>query len=163
MNGLIERYEELYAEMAEGKDTKKMISFGEAERAMFHKLAHKHPHLAEQWLTKLEAGSWHNYLSQTEAGEIVSALINQNGTRGGKWSREDVRSVAENMGGKIEQKPYYNSCALWATMNMLYSDHAKSAMEYVPKEDLPKFFFMQAIEKLTDSDRPKFVRDYFGV
>lgn len=36
-------------------------------------------------------------------------------------------------------------------------------ISYVPKEDMPKYFYLMAVEKLKDKDRPRFVRDYFGV
>jgi hypothetical protein len=46
---------------------------------------------------------------------------------------------------------------------MRYSDNAKSASEFVPKDLMPKFFYNVAVEDLKDIDRPKFVRDYFHV
>lgn len=36
-------------------------------------------------------------------------------------------------------------------------------MEFVPKDQEPKFFYSMALEKLKDVDRPRFVRDYFDV
>ena len=56
MEDLIKQYDELYEDMAQSKDPKKMMVFGEAEKHMFHALAEKHPEIAEMWLTKLEAG-----------------------------------------------------------------------------------------------------------
>ena len=44
---------------------------------------------------------------------------------------------------------------------MLYSDHHRSTSEFVPKDQEPKFFYMMAVEKLKDPDRPKFIREYF--
>lgn len=40
-------------------------------------------------------------------------------------------------------------------------DHHRSTMEFVPKEQEPRFFYTMAVEKLKDTDRPKFVREYF--
>jgi hypothetical protein len=126
-------------------------------------LAEKHPELAEKWLTKLEAGKWHNYLSKSEAEEIVSKLINQDGSHGAHWDYETFKAAVETLGGKMTDEPFYNCWALWATANMRYSDNAKSAAEFVPKEMMPKYFYNVAVENLKDVDRPRFVRDYFKV
>ena len=48
-------------------------------------------------------------------------------------------------------------------MNMLYSDHAKSVDEFVPKDKQVMFYYAQAVERLKDKDREHFVRKYFGI
>lgn len=163
MEDLIRRYDELYEDMATAKDPRKMMVFGDAEKWMFHSVAEKHPEMAEKWLAKLEAGKWNNYLSKSEADDIVSRFVNQDGTRGPHWSYEVFKNAVESMSGKIYDEPYYNCYALWAVMNMLYSDHYQSASEFVPKDAMPKYFYKMALEKLKDADRPKFVRRYFDV
>lgn len=163
MEDLIRRYDELYDDMATAKDPKKMMTFGEAEKWVFHAVAQKHPELAEKWLSKLEAGKWYNYLSKHEAEQIVAGLVNQDGTRGAHWDYETLEAAIESLGVKKKEEPFYNCWALWAVMNMLWSDHHKSAMEFVPKDQEPKFFYNMALEKLKDVDRPRFVRDYFDV
>lgn len=163
MNDLIKRYDELYEDMATAKDPKKMMIFGEAEKWMFHAVAEKHPELAEKWLSKLEAGKWHNYLSKAEADEIVGKLQNQDGTKGGHWDYDTFKGAVESLGAKMSEEPYFNCYALWATANMLWSDHYKSASEYVPKDMMPKYFYNVAVENLKDVDRPRFVREYFDV
>lgn len=163
MEELIKRYDELYADMATARDPKKMMIFGDAEKEMFHCLAHKHPEIAEKWLTKLEAGKWYNYLSKTEAEEIAARLVNQDGSRGPHWSYDTFKGAVESLGGKMYEEPFYNCWALWATANMRYSDNYRSASEFVPKDQMPKYFYNVAVESLKDVDRPKFVREYFGV
>lgn len=163
MEDLIKQYDELYEEMVSAKDPKKMMIFGEAEKKMFHALAGKHPEIAEMWLTKLEAGKWNNYLSKSEAEHIASKLLNQDGTRGPHWSYETFRGAVESLGARIKDEPYYNCWALWVVANMLYSDHHKSTMEFVPADQEPRFFYLMALEKLKDPDRPKFVREYFDL
>lgn len=163
MNDIIRKYDELYDEMASSKDPNRMMAFGDSEKWVFHMLAEKHPELAEKWLTKLEAGKWHNYLSKSEAEEIVSKLINQDGSHGAHWDYETFKAAVESLGGKMTDEPFYNCWALWATANMRYSDNAKSAAEFVPKEMMPKYFYNVAVENLKDVDRPRFVRDYFKV
>lgn len=39
--------------------------------------------------------------------------------------------------------------------------HHKSASEFVPKDQEPRYFYMVAVEKLKDVDRPKFIREYY--
>lgn len=163
MKELIEKYDELYNEMASSKNPARMMAFGDAEKWVFHMLAREHSELAEKWLTKLEAGKWHNYLSKAEAEEITSSLINQDGSKGPHWNYDTFKAAVESLGGEMIDQPYYNCWALWTEANTLYSDHHKSASEFVPEDMMPKYFYMQAVEKLKDVDRPRFIRQYFGV
>ena len=163
MEHLIKRYDELYQKMAMSKDPSKMVIFGEAEKWVFHSIVEKHPELAETWIGKLEASEWYNYLSKQEAEGITGKLINQDGTRGAHWNYETFKAAVENLGGNISDEPYYNCYALWAVANMRFSDHYMSAKEFVPKEQMPKYFYMMAVETLKDVDHPNFVRSYFHV
>lgn len=171
MNEMLERYEELYEDMATSGNKEKMIAFGEAERCMFKKLVKEHPQMAQIWLDKLEAMQWKNYLSKGEAEEIATKLINQNGRVGAHWGYEVFKNAVEALGGKVYEKPFYNCYALWVTANMFYSDHAQSVAEdmgaaspeAVPNEKMALSMYRKAVEKLKDVDRPKFVREYFGV
>ena len=163
MRELIEKYDELYEDMATAKDPMKMMAFGDAEKWMFHSLAQKHPDIAEMWLTRLEASKWNNYISKTEAMEIAGSLVNQDGTHGPHWDYETFKTAVESMGGKMNDEPYYNCWALWLTANMRYSDNYRSAAEFVPKDMMPKFFYKVAVENLKDVDRPKFIREYFDL
>lgn len=163
MKELIEKYDELYDDMATAKDPRKMMAFGDAEKWMFHMLAKEHPEIAEKWLTKLEAAKWHNYLSKTEAEEIASKLVNQDGSRGPHWSHETFKAAVESLGAKKEEEPFYNCWALWIMANALWSDHHKSLMEFVPKEHEPKVYYLMAVEKLKDVDYPKFIRKYYDL
>ena len=163
MEDLIKRYDELYEDMATAKDPSKMMAFGDAEKWVFHALAEKHPELAEKWLAKLEASKWFNYLSKQEAESIAMRLQNQDGTKGAHWDYETFEAAIESLGVKKKEEPFYNCYALWAVMNMLYSDHHKSTSEFVPKDQEPRFFYNMAVEKLKDIDRPRFVRPYFAL
>ena len=163
MEGIRERYLELYEEMAKSGMPEKMKIFGETEKWAFGKMLETSPKTAEQWVEKLEAMNWNNYLSKAEADEIVAKFINQDNSRGAHWGYDVFKGAVESLGGKTYEAPFYNCYALWVVANMLYSDHYNSASEYVPKEDMPKYFYSMAVEKLKDKDRPRFVRDYFGV
>lgn len=164
MEKMIDKYHDMYEDMATSKDPKKMKVFGEVEKWAFKEMVMVAPQKAQQWIDKLEAGLfWNNYLSRAEADVIVAGLVNQDGMRGAHWNYEMFRSAVTSLGGKMSDEPYYNCYALWVVANMLYSDHAKSASEYVPKDDMAKYFYSLAVEKLKDRDRVNFVRDYFKV
>lgn len=163
MESIRERYLELYEDMAKSGMPEKMKIFGESAKWAFDRLHERDPKLAEQWVEKLEAMNWHNYLSKAEANEIVAKFINQDNSRGAHWGYDVFKGAVESLGGNMAEAPYYNCYALWVVVNMLYSDHYNSASEYVPKEDMPKYFYSMAVEKLKDKDRPRFVRDYFGL
>lgn len=163
MNELIEKYDELYEDMASAKDPRKMMAFGEAEKWVFHQMAQKHPEMAEKWLTKLESAKWHNYLSQSEAEEIAARLVNQDGSRGPHWDYDTFKGAVESLGGKIKEEPFYNCYALWIMACALWSDHHKALMEFVPKEQEPKVYYLMAVEKLKDVDYPKFIRKYYDL
>lgn len=169
MESLKKRYDELYQDMASSKDVDKMKVFGRADRWAFCKIAEQQPKLARTWLDKIEAGNWNNFLSEEEAMNITSAFINQNGSRGPKWSMDAFSRAVESCDGHLEHKPEYNEYALWVTACMIYSDHANSIAEdmgyksasEVPAEKMIQSCYRKAVEKLKDPDRPRFVREYF--
>ena len=163
MSEILEKYEELYKDMASSGNKEKMKAFGEADRWAFRKMNEISPKDAQCWLDKLEAMNWHNYLSKQEAEEVTARLVNQNGMKGPHWGYDTFKNAVESVGGAMSEKPYYNCYALWAVANMLYSDHYDSARKYVPESEMPKYFYTSAIEKLKDADKPKFVRWYFDL
>lgn len=160
---MMKRYEELYGKMVTSKDVNRMHVFGSAEKWAFQKMAESNPKYAQMWVEKLEASEWHNYLSQAEADKIVAELQNQDGSKGAKWPFAQFESVVTSLGGEVEHEPKYNKYALWVTANMIYSDHAKTLKEVVPESDLPLVAYKLAVEKLNDADRPRFIREYFGM
>jgi hypothetical protein len=168
---LIKQFKELYHEMKESRDVANMRTFGEAAKKMYYKLAETHPELAEEMLEMLYPIRYHNYLSEDEAQHIVDGLVSQNGDTGAHWDRQTFEQVVTRLGGKVEDMPHYNNYALWVVANMIYSDHAESIAEdmgfssiaNVPNEKMAKSCYRKAVEKLTDPDRPRFVRAYFDV
>ena len=171
MEGVKERYHELFDDMKKSKNPEKMKIFGEAEKWAFEIVADRDPKLAEMWVEKLEATHWQNYLSKAEADEIVSKFVNQDGSHGAHWPYDIFKGAVESLGGKLAEAPFFNCYALWVTANMLYSDHAQSVAEdmgyktpkEVPNDKIALSMYKKAVEKLKDPDRPRFVRHYFGV
>ena len=171
MEGVRERYHELFDDMKKSKNPEKMMIFGEAEKWAFDRMLERDPKVAEMWVDKLEATHWQNYLSRAEADEIVGKFVNQDGSHGAHWPYDIFKGAVESLGGKMAEMPFFNCYALWVTANMLYSDHAQSVAEdmgykmpkEVPNEKMAFSMYKKAIEKLKDLDRPRFVRHYFGV
>ena len=149
--------------MATSKDVNRMMVFGRAEHWAFDKMVEMNPKMAQMWIDKLEASEWCNYLSQAEAEKIASELQHQDGTKGAKWPFASFESVVKSLGGEMEHEPKYNKYALWVTANMIYSDHAKSLKEIVDEANIPQVVYKMAVERLTDMDRPRFIREYFDV
>lgn len=166
---MIDRYHDLYEKMVASKDPKNMKIFGETEKYMFKAVAAAHPDLAENWLSHLEAVCWDNYLSEHEAMNIGKRIVNQDGMKGFHWSYDTFEKTVESLGGVCEDKPHYNSYALWVTANMIYSDHARSIAEDmghklpadVPNEKMAFSCYRKAIENLKDVDSEFHVRRYF--
>ena len=166
---MIDRYHQLYDKMKESKDVSKMKIFGQAEKNIFKMLASSNPQIADNWLSMIEAVCWKNYLSEQEAMNISKHIENQDGTNGFHWQKEQFMKAVESIGGKTEDNPNYNSCALLATVNMIYSDHAKSIAEdmgyktpsEVPNERMFRSCYNKAVEKLCDKDNGFHVRKYF--
>jgi hypothetical protein len=146
-----------------------MKIFGKAEKYMFYELAGAHPELAEKWLSHLEAVCWDNYLSNGEAMNISKRTVNQDGQKGFHWNYDTFVNTVKSLGGMVEANPAYNSFALWAVANMVYSDHAKSIAEdmgyktpaEVPNEKMALSCYRKAVERLEDVDKGFNVRDYF--
>lgn len=161
MSELIRKYEAYYQEMASSKDPAKMKIFGAAERKMFARVAMALPRVADEWLEMLEPMHWNNFLTRAEADEIATHLEGANGTNGPHWPFETFKKTVEAFGGRMCEEPFYNSFALWATANMLYSDHSETWSKHITREDEPFFYYQTAVDKLKDKDRPHFVREYF--
>lgn len=171
MDNVLEQYLKQYDTMAASANPELMHIFGENDKWAFKEMLRISPKTAQEWLEKNEAVRWHNYLTKAEAELITSNLVNQDRTKGARWGYETFKGAVESLGGEMSDDPFYNCYALWATANMLYSDHAQSVAEDlgykrvadVPNEKMALSMYKKAVEKLRDADRPRFVRWYFKV
>lgn len=164
MEDLVKKYDALFDEMVSSKDPARMMAFGDAEKWVFYQLSQKHPEVAEKWLSRLEASKWYNYLSEEEAEHVVESLMEKHGNveeQRYEWSYDVFKQAVQSMGGQVTEPPYYNGYALWATMNMLYSDHNETVSAFIQPMSRVKFYYKMAVDKLKDPDRPHFVRFYF--
>ena len=160
-----EKFESLYNYMASSNNVAYMHTFGNVHKEMMAWMILNKPDMAQEWIEKLCSIKWRNYLTQKEAEKIVVAMNPK-----APWTREVWKQTMESLDIPIEEEPYYNSCALWVVMNMIYSDSSKSIaniigkpLQDIPSEQLVNAIHSLAIDKLKDIDGKFDVRKYFNV
>lgn len=109
---------------------------------------------------------YYNFLTESEAEEIVGKFVNQDGSRGPRWrDADDLLRKVSDMGGNTESEPAYNKWALYVTMNKYASDQDKFITKWVG-DDKSKYLeacYELAVAQLNDKDRPCWVRSYYGL
>jgi hypothetical protein len=151
-------YYALYNTMANSNNIEFMHIFGQVHKEVMEWAIANKPDLAQEWIDKLSAIRWKNYVTQKEAEAIVSQMNPR-----GPWSRDQWKQAMEKAGYPLEDEPYYNSCALYVTMNMIMSDSSSTLTDLVGTENLFKAVYLLAIDKLKDKDGKFKIRDYFGL
>lgn len=153
-----QEFNALYNMMASSNNVEYMHVFGMVHKEMFLWFVQNKPDLAQEWLDKLEAIRWKNYLSQKEAERIVGDMVPS-----APWSREQWKAAMEKHGYELEHEACYNSCALWVTMNMIMSDSSETLGKYIDKEKLFDAVYGLAVDKLLDKDGVFSIRKYFSL
>ena len=161
-----QEFASLYDLMANQQNVKYMRVFGNVHKEMMDWFIANKPDLAQEWLDKLEAIKWHQYLTPKEAEDIVARMKPD-----APWKRDVWQKAMTDHGIVTEEAPYYNSCALWTEMNKQYSDHAQSLADKVwkkplsaiPAEELIPAIHALAIDVLRDKDGVYNIRTYFGL
>jgi hypothetical protein len=151
-----QKFNELYQLMATSANVNYMKAFGNVHKEMMEWFIANKPDMAKEWLEKLCAIKWKNYLTQREADKIVSAMEPK-----APWTYTQWESAMGKNGYAIEQEPFYNSYALWVTMNMIMSDSSVTLQKYIGVDDLFKAVYELAIDKLMDKDGKFAIRHYF--
>lgn len=70
-NEIMKAFERLYNKMAMSKEPKYMNIFGGVMECMMKDIADWRPDAAQEYINRLEAINWYNYLSKKEAAQIV--------------------------------------------------------------------------------------------
>lgn len=156
-----EKYDELYAIMANSGDPAKMHIFGEAEKWAFEQMNRTNPDMAKKWLDRIEAVKWDNYLCEASAMAIVSKFVNQDGTQGAKWNYQQVMDAVRAAGGNESEQPYYNSWALFVVMNWIASNSWKTLSTLTTEDKMPGVVYALALDYLKDPDEPHFIQRYW--
>ena len=157
-----QEFMELYDMMANQHDVKYMRVFGNVHKEMMDWFIANKPELAQEWLDKLEAIKWHQYLTPKEAEKIVAGM-----DPAGPWSRDTWKKAMESFGLPLEDAPYYNSCALWVEMNKIYSDFGAEIAALIGKplsptdKDIISACYRLALKNLRDKDGVYDIRKYF--
>ena len=153
-----QEFNALYNMMASSNNVEFMHVFGQVHKEMFLWFLQNKTDLAQEWLDKLEAIRWKNYLSPKEAERIVGDMVPS-----APWSREQWKSAMEKHGYELEHEPCYNKCALFAVMNMEMSDSKKTLEKYIGSDKLFDAVYDLAVDKLTDKDANFNVRKHWNL
>ena len=160
-----EKYEELFNMIILSKDVEKMNVLGSVAHAQMEWFIENRPEMAEEFLETLCSVKWKNYLTHKEAEKIIDNMSPE-----AKWTREQWKTAMENLGMVTEEEPYYNSCALWVAMNMIFSDDIHTIAYLMGKklsemtsEEMVKATHAFALNRLKDADRVFNIREYFGL
>lgn len=156
----------MYDLMANQRDVKFMRVFGGVHKEMFDWFVANKPDLAQEWLDKLEAIKWHQYLTRKEAENIIARMKPD-----APWKYDVWQAAMAKLGIPMEEQPYYNQYALCTEMNKQYSDHAetiatkilKKPLTSIPAEDIVPGIYAMAVDVLKDRDGIYNIRAYFGL
>ena len=159
-----QEFASLYDLMANQRDVKYMHVFGQVHKEMMDWFIANKPDLAQEWLDKLEAIKWNQYLTPKEAESIVSKM-----DPSAPWKRDVWKSTMESFGLPLEEQPAYNRCALWVEMNKMYSDFGDEIAALLGKpltptdKDIITACYKMALKTLRDKDGVYNIRSYFGL
>jgi hypothetical protein len=161
---IMSKFDELYGMMASSTNVKYMHTFGDTMRCMMNDMASKHPELAQEYIEKLCAIKWKNYLTKKEALDIIGNM-NPEAT----WDMQTWLNAMANLGLPTEEEPYYNDYALYVAMNQVISDHGctvakilgKESVKDIDSDNLVKYGYNLALDLLKDKDDVYDIREYF--
>lgn len=86
----------------------------------------------------------HHTFTEADAKAWTARMVNEDGTTGAHWTKEQAEQVAKVAGVDVP------SCVWWAVLNMVYSDYCKVAAKY--NLDRPEFYSDLARAFLMDKD-----------
>lgn len=162
---IMNMFDKLYTKMSTSSDPNNMHIFSNTMKSMFKDMMELRPDVAQEYLDKLEAINWKNYLSKKEAITIVNSMEPSGGWDVSEWER-----CMKNLDFRTEDSPYYNKWAMYVAMNMIYSDSASTiakiagkSLSEMPREEIFKAIHYLALDKLTDKDGMFDIRAYFHV
>ncbi len=155
---LKEKYWSLYEYMANSKNPENMKICGGVMTSMVMDMISSSLSKAEEYIDRLEAVKWKNFLTAKEADTIVDSMNPK-----APWGREQWKAAMTNAGYEMEKWPCYNKWALFATMNMIMSDSSDTLKKFVDEDSLFEAVYALAVDKLTDKDRVFSIRKYFGL
>lgn len=148
----------LYNLMANSGNVAFMRTFGIVHKEMMEWMIQNRPESAQEWIEKLESIRWRNYLTKKEAQAIVEAMDPK-----APWTMEQWQDAMQKHGYELQKEPCYNRCAMYVTMNMIYSDSHATLTKYIGNGDVFAVIHDLAKDKLEDKDKRFCIRTYFGL
>ena len=151
----MKNFDELYGIMATSANVKYMRVFGDTMRCMMKDMADRHPELAQEYIEKLCAIKWKNYLTKNEALDIIGKMNPE-----AIWNIQEWLDEMDKLGFCMEDNPYYNDYALYIAMNQVISDHGETivaikgekSLSDISEEELVEYAYRLAIDLLKDKD-----------
>lgn len=164
---LLEKFCSLYTEATTSKDAEDMrVSLAMFKKAV--KLLTEVSFRDAKELVECYEGSlkYYNFLTETEASELLDTFVNQDGSRGPKWRDPEAffQKVTE-LGGKIECEPHYNKWALYVTMNKTHAMQSNVILKWVG-DDRDKYVvacYELALSHLKNKNHLSWIRKHFGL
>ena len=153
-----DRFSSLYSYMAMSKNPAYMMAFGSVMKEMMNWMTANKPAEAQEWIDKLESIRWKNYLTQKEADSIIAQMVPK-----APWTHDQWKVAMDKHKFMREEMPYYNPCALFVTMSMIYSDSSETLSHFLQGADMFDVIHDLAVDKLKDQDGRFNVRHYFGL
>lgn len=98
----------------------------------------------------------HCCLTEETAKAWCDAMVNDDGTMGAHWTKEQTTAVAESLKIEFDNSHEHGGFSVvdfWAAMNMMYSDYYKVASQF--SQNKPEFYAALAKVFLEDTDAPK--------
>jgi polyhydroxyalkanoate synthesis regulator phasin len=121
---------------------------------IMQELQKNYPAYYKKYDNKLESIYKHGALTEQEAREAVSHLVNEDGTRGAHWDVDSIRKVVE----MYPELSVYNFWCVYYVMNMIYSDYydssysiktyVKLAKDFIGDKDAPSDKVKRYIEAM---------------
>ena len=161
---LKQRYADLYTYMAGSKNPEYMKMFGSVMTQMMDDAIVASPAKAEEWIDRLEAIRWQQYLTPKEADAILARMDPK-----APWTRDQWRQAMETFSLPLEEAPCYNRCALYVEMSKIYSDFGDTIAEMLGKpiaptdKDIIAACYKMALKTLKDKDGVYSIRRYFSL
>lgn len=166
-NELLEKFTSLHsAAKSSGNAEDIEVSLSVFKKA-FVMLSDTNPRIAKELLECYEGSlNYYNFLTETEAEDVVEKFVNQDGSKGPKWrDPEELLRKVTDMGGKIDSEPHYNKWALYVAMNKASSDNHSTIVKWVG-DDKMKYIeacYDIAINYLKDRDKSCWIRPYYNL
>ena len=161
-----EEFLKLYDYIVNSEDPKKMHVLGQVVKSMMNRFIESYPQWAREYLDILQAVKWCNYLTAKEAEQIVVNMVPKP-----TWNRATWENMMRTLNLPLQDEPYYNSEALYTTMQMICSDDGETLKNMLGitgtntenQETFFKLVYKLALNRLCDKDKMFNIRKYFNL